>query len=371
MLFFASFNMIIPKLPAYLSSMGGADYKGLIISAFTLTALLSRPFSGKLADTFGRVPVIIVGSVVCMICSLIYPLLTSVSGFVMLRLLHGFSTGFTPTGQAAYLADIIPAKQRGEAMGLLGTAGAVGMAGGAAVGGFIANEFGYHALFFTSSATALISIVVLMNLKESLLAKSHFHFRRLKTSAKDWLEPLVLIPCIVILLTCYAYGAMFTLLPDVGLALGVRNEGVLFSALILSSLAVRLMGGKASDRWGRIAVLRISTMVIVVSTAIIALASSTLLLFVGIVLYGFGQGATSPTLLAWATDLSDENFKARGIASLYIFMELGIGVGAFASGMLYNNTFDNLFPTFMVCSTLALCAFVVVVTRKPTQKLAT
>ena len=59
--------MIIPELPSYLSSLGGEDYKGFIIALFTLTAGISRPFSGKLADTIGRIPVIIVGAVVCII----------------------------------------------------------------------------------------------------------------------------------------------------------------------------------------------------------------------------------------------------------------------------------------------------------------
>src|SRR5687767_7472677 len=93
LLFFASFNMIIPELPDYLTTLGGADHKGLIISLFTITALISRPFSGKLADKIGRVPVVMAGSIVCLICSLIYPVVSTVAGFLWLRLVHGFSTG--------------------------------------------------------------------------------------------------------------------------------------------------------------------------------------------------------------------------------------------------------------------------------------
>ena len=114
LLFFASFNMIIPELPGYLETLGGADYKGLIIALFTITAMISRPFSGKLADTIGRIPVIIFGSIVCFICSLMYPVLAFVAGILSIRLVHGFSTGFTPTGQTAYLADILPLERRGE-----------------------------------------------------------------------------------------------------------------------------------------------------------------------------------------------------------------------------------------------------------------
>src|SRR5204863_5279048 len=88
--FFGSFNMVIPELPEFLTRLGGGEYKGLIISLFTLTAMISRPFSGKLADRVGRIPVMIFGSVVCLICSLIYPLLTSVYGFFLLRFFHGF-----------------------------------------------------------------------------------------------------------------------------------------------------------------------------------------------------------------------------------------------------------------------------------------
>src|SRR5688500_11015406 len=81
-LFSSSFNMLIPELPAYLSSMGGGAYKGYIIALFTLTAGISRPFSGRLSDTIGRVPVMAVGSLVCVVCGLLYPLLTTIAGFL-------------------------------------------------------------------------------------------------------------------------------------------------------------------------------------------------------------------------------------------------------------------------------------------------
>src|SRR5688572_32811700 len=163
--------MLVPELPEYLSSLGGAEYKGFIISLFTLTAMISRPFSGKLADTVGRVPVMMVGSFVCFFCSMMYPFLTSVSAFLMLRLVHGFSTGFKPTGQSAYLSDIIPAERRGEAMGLLGTASTIGMAGGPAVGGPIAMHFGLDAMFYCSSAFALLSALILVGVKETVQKK--------------------------------------------------------------------------------------------------------------------------------------------------------------------------------------------------------
>lgn len=356
--------MLIPKLPVFLTELGGAEYKGLIISAFTVTALLSRPFSGKLADTIGRVPVILVGSTVCLVCSLIYPFLTTVYGFVILRLLHGFSTGFTPTGQTAYLSDIIPAHRRGEAMGLLGTAGSLGMAAGPALGGLVANKFGLQAMFYCSSALAFMSIVIISTIRETLTEKVRFSGSLLVVKKHEWFEPLVFVPCIVMVLCAYAYGAVYTLLPDFGYFVGVKNEGVLFTYFTIASLLVRLLGGKASDRYGRRKVLFVSTLAITVAMLIIAFAQTKLQLIIGITLYGFAQGATSPTLLAWATDLSNSMNKGRGVASLYMFMELGIGVGAFASGLVYGNKTENLFLSFAICSLLACIAFVYLVIQR-------
>ncbi len=243
-------------------------------------------------------------------------------------------------------------------MGLLGTAGTLGMASGPAIGGLVANYFGIDFMFYCSSLFALVSIAILIGIKETLKEKHPVNLSLLKVSKKDLFEPRVLLPCLVMALSAYAYGAIFTVLPDLGEFMGIRNKGLLFTYFTVASLIVRLIGGKASDRWGRKPILRISTFMIAVAMLLIAFADTKLMLIMGVCLYGFGQGTTSPTLLAWATDLSDPIHKGRGIASLYIFMEFGIGVGAFVSGLVYGNQSSNFFLTFIVCSGLAGIAFV-------------
>jgi predicted MFS family arabinose efflux permease len=108
-----------------------------------------------------------------------------------------------------------------------------------------------------------------------------------------------------------------------------------------------------------------------IGMTIIAFADSKLMLLAGVSFYGLGQGATSPTLLAWATDLSNPEHKGRGIASLYIFMELGIGIGAFASGIIYGNNTRNFFLTFIVCSVLAMLAFLYLIILKRSSQATT
>ncbi|RYD88429.1 MAG: MFS transporter, partial [Sphingobacteriales bacterium] len=213
-LFSCSFNMLIPELPAYLSSLGGAEHKGLIIALFTLTAGISRPFSGRLTDTLGRVPVMAVGSIVCFVCGFLYPVLSTVAGFLFLRLLHGFSTGFKPTATAAYVADIVPRERWGEALGFHGICFSTGLAVGPAIGSTISLYFSLNVLFYVSSGFALMSIAILMNMKETLKDKKPFSFSILKLSRKDIIAVEVLPAAIVTLLSYVAYGAILTVIPD-------------------------------------------------------------------------------------------------------------------------------------------------------------
>lgn len=354
--------MLIPELPAFLTSLDGADYKGLIISLFTLTAMISRPFSGKLADTIGRIPVMVFGAAVCIFCSMIYPILTSLSGFFLLRFVHGFSTGFTPTGQAAYLSDVIPEDRRGEAMGFLGTAGMIGMAGGPAVGGLVTRLYGLTTTFYLSSLFAVIAASILISTRETLKEKRPFSLSVLKINSSDLFEPRVLLPGLVMVLSMYAYGAVLTLIPDFGESVGIRNKELLFTCFTVASLVIRFIAGKASDRYGRVPVLIGSTALTLVAMALMAIADSPALLMAGVTAYGFAQGATSPTLLAWATDLSDSHHRGRALASLYIFMEMGIGLGAFISGWIFAND-SGFFVPFMMCSVFGGLAFVVLLLR--------
>jgi predicted MFS family arabinose efflux permease len=101
----------------------------------------------------------------------------------------------------------------------------------------------------------------------------------------------------------------------------------------------------------------ISSTLAAISMVVLGMATAPRDVLIAISLYGLAQGMTSPTLFAWATDLSDERHKGRGISSLYIFMELGIGVGAFASGFIYGNDPANFFITFLTAGVLAATAF--------------
>jgi MFS family permease len=350
--------MLIPELPAYLSSLGGGEYKGYIIGLFTITAGLSRPFSGKLTDTIGRVPVMAIGSLVCVVCSLLYPLLTTVAGFLLLRLFHGFSTGFKPTATAAYIADVIPFNRWGEAMGIHGLCFSTGLAIGPALGGWITSAFPIDMLFYCSSLFALLSIVILLNMKETHPKTERFRPGLLKIKWVDVFETLVWPAALITFLGYISYGAILTLIPDWSVHLGVTNKGTFYVVFTVSSLLVRLLAGKLSDRRGRVFVLRIALLLMIVSVSLLGASSSVTWLLTGAFLYGMGTGLFSPAISAWTADLSDDAHRGRGMATMYIALEAGIGLGAMMAGWLYRDKLVMVPPVFYGCAATCVVGLV-------------
>lgn len=357
-LFFStSFNMIIPELPEYLRQMGGEEYIGMIIGLFTLTAGISRPFSGKLTDTIGRKPVMIFGAFVCILCGLVYPLVSSVFGFLFLRLVHGFSTGFTPTAIAAYVADLTPQNRLGEAMGINGVFFGSGMAIGPAIGSTIKLYYSYDVLFLASTAVAMLSALLIFKMKETLKNKQTFHWKLLKIKRDEIVEPLVLAPGIITFLSYSSLGMAITLIPDWTIHLGVSNKGLFFIVYTIFSLLVRFIGGKTSDRYGRKPVAMIGFILLFIGLVLMATLQSTTGLIMGSAVYGMAIGILWPAISAWTFDLGHPQYRGRAMATTFIALEAGIGCGAFLSGWYYAGQIDKIPFAMLTSAVLALIGF--------------
>lgn len=369
-LFSASFNMLLPDLPAYLSDMGGEHYKGYILALFTLMAGLSRPFSGKLTDTIGRVPVMIFGSVVCVVCSLLYPLVSSVAAFLLLRFFHGFSTGFKPTGTAAYVSDIAPAHRRAEAMGMVGLFSTIGLAIGPAIGGYITPIWGITIMFQVSAVFALLSVVILAGgMRETLKDKQGFSLAALKITKSEVFEPLVMAPVIITFLTYMSYGALFTLIPDFSAHLGIENKGLFYTFFTAASIGIRLTAGKVSDKYGRLPVLKISSLTMAFAVFVLAVSTTPAMMLTAAVIYGISVGLNSPAITAWTIDLGNPLYKGRALASMYISMEAGIGLGAYLSAFIFHNDPHYFSVTFYATAVVTLLASVYLVMIYQNRKL--
>ena len=359
-LFMASFGMIMPELPGYLDLMGAGHLLGYIIGLFTLGALMSRFFSGKIADRAGRKIVMVFGTAVTAIAGFLYVMLGAVSDystgmlgvwlFLALRFFHGLSTGFRPIGSSALLTDIVPHDRRGEALGFLGVAGNAGMAGGPAIGSYLAVEWGYDAMFLASSFLGILSLLFTLKLPETLpnsrkVIWSDLNvFKGKNFDIAAWPAALSLLP------VALSFGVFLTITPNFVDDLGYKYKGVFNTIIVVASILMRLFAGKASDKYGRKPLLAIGGLFLFVGMGILSIATTQLEAAVGGIVYGLSIGINMPTIFAWTTDLSPKEKIALGIGTTLVALEIGIGLGAFVSGSMFASDPTCLQDLYRFCA---------------------
>ncbi len=366
--FMASFNLIIPELNQFITLLGGKSEKGLIITLFTISAAVSRPFSGKLSDLMGRKKVMTIGMLVTLLVSLLYPFSMTVVFFLCLRFLHGFSAGFFPTGATALLTDILPKEKRGRAMGIWGTFISLGIGSGQGLGSIICHEFGINVLFFIASGVALLSGLLIINIKETLENKHKFKFNHLRITIKDVFEPSVIPAAIVMFFSATCSGIIFVLTPDISKFLNIENKGWFFIFYVITTIIVRLFFSSISDKIGRRKTLTIGMGFLIVSMLLIGFSYSKLTYTLASIIFGIATGMTSPTLFAWTADLSHRDRRGVGSGTMFIALELGIMTGSLSTLLTYNNSLKTIPLAFSVGSALALTAFIYLIWHQKKRK---
>lgn len=351
-----SFNLIIPELNEFISILGGADQKGLIIFLFSAAAAVSRPFSGKLADMIGRKKVMYIGIFVGVLAGLSYSISATVISFLLLRFLHGFSAGFLPTGATALITDIISEKQRGVAMGIWGTFISVGFGFGNFFAHDIKIHLGYVGLFTIAALFCVLAGILITFIKETLPNPQQFSPKLLRVNINDIFEPSVRPAAFVMLCSTISTGFIFVTTSDISGYLGIENKGHFFLYYMVSTIGIRLFGSRLSDVIGRRKTLLIGLSFLVISTTLIATSTEWIQYTISAVVFGISTGITSPTVFAWMADLCPADRRGVGSGTLFIALEFGIMIGSGITLLLYNNTLASIAVLFFLAAILAFVA---------------
>lgn len=359
--FMTGFNLIMPELNNFITNLGGENKKGLIILLFSVSAAISRPFSGKIADVVGRKWVMYAGVICSFVICLCYSFVESIAFFLALRFLHGFSAGFAPTGATALLTDVIPDKSRGNAMGIWGTFISLGIGVGQSLGSWIYQSFGFDTLFMSAAFITCISFVMVSIATETLSKREKINVKHLRITWKDVFEPNVLPAAFVMYLTAICSGIIFVLTPDISGMLHIENKGFFFAFYVISTIVIRLLTSSVSDKIGRPQTLIIGVLILILSMVLIATVHSTNAYIFAAIVFGFATGISSPTLFAWTADLSHKDRRGVGAGTLFLALEFGIISGSVITLFVYDNGPAGIFRAFLIGAGAATLAVIVLI----------
>ena len=129
MLFF-SFYLLTPLLPIYLDAQFHADKDmiGLVLSGYVVAALIVRPFSGFIVDSFDRKKVLMLCFFAFFICFTGYIGAGTLLMFALVRTIHGLPFGATTVANSTVAIDTLPSSRRNEGIGFYGLSNNLAMA---------------------------------------------------------------------------------------------------------------------------------------------------------------------------------------------------------------------------------------------------
>ena len=247
LLFFA-FYLLIPVFPLYLIDTFGATKStiGIVLSSYTVAALLIRPFSGFVLDMTQRKPLYLVAFFVFVMTFISYPLALTIGMFMLFRILHGFAFGFVTTAGNSLVVDVLPASRRGEGLGFFGIANNLAMVFGPMTGLIMQSRLGYPIIFYSAIAAGLVGFVFAVSIQ---VQKSDISREKTPLALDRFFLIKGTQAGLTLLLTGVPYGMFITYLAVYGKELGIKSDlGLFFSVLAVGLIGSRLFSGKMVDR---------------------------------------------------------------------------------------------------------------------------
>ena len=333
MLFFA-FYLLTPLLPLFLRDVFQADkaMTGIVLSGYTLTALLARPFSGYIVDSFSRKKVLMWCYFLFALFFAGYFITWALLLFAIIRTVHGAPFGATTVANSTMAIDVLYPERRAEGIGYYGLSNNIAMAIGPSAGLYIYTSLhNFNIIFTLSLATAFLGLALVSSVstrdrvpikKENKLSMDRFFL------IEGWSEGLT------IMMLSFSFGVISTYLAVYSReALGITSgTGTFFALLAAGLIASRIVGGRTlrngmvvqNAQWG------------------MTLSLFGYLLFVAVpdmwgyygaaIIIGLGNGHMFPAMQTMFINLAPNSRRGTANSTVLVSWDVGIGLGIVIGG---------------------------------------
>jgi MFS family permease len=365
LLFFA-FYQLIPIFPLYLIESFGATKSlvGVVLSSYTLAALLVRPVSGFVLDMFRRKPLYLMSFLMFVLVFVSYPLIHTIALFLFFRVLHGAAFGFVTTAGNSLVVDILPPERRGEGLGYFGVANNLAMVVGPMTGLIVLEKYDFDHVFYLSIFTGVVGFVFAMLIK---VEKVQIERERVPLAFDRFFLFKGFQAGLTLLLMGIPYGMFITYLAIYGQELGITSGlGLFFSILAAGLIFSRLFSGKLVDKGKMNQTIQAGIAVTILGMLMLAsldklnginhLATNIVFFVVPLVL-GLGYGLVFPAYNTLFVNLAPNNRRATASSTFMTSWDIGIGLGLVLGGQLAD-THGGLPMAFLIGAILLVFSLV-------------
>lgn len=360
-LLYFGFWLLLPVLPFYLAEVfqAGNSTIGIVLSCYTVAALCIRPFSGYFLDTFARKPLYLFAYFIFMMAFAGYLIATSLTLFIIFRIIHGVSFGMVTVGGNTVVIDIMPSSRRGEGLGYYGLANNIAMSVGPMFGLFLHDAgISFSTIFCYSLGSCVLGFT-----SASLVKTPYKPPIKREPISLDRFILLKGIPAgICLLLLSIPYGMTTNYIAMYSRQIGLQvPTGFFFTCMAVGMAISRIFSGRLVDRGKITQVIATGIYIVILSFFLLSFCANlivwdstvcSILFFTIALCLGIGFGIMFPAFNSLFVNLAPNSQRGTATSTYLTSWDIGIGIGMLTGGYIAEiSTFDKAY-LFGACLTI-------------------
>lgn len=335
LLYFA-FYLLTPLLPLYLSETFGAtkDTIGIVLSGYTVAALIVRPFCGYVVDSFSRKKVLMLCLSGFAVFFAEYIAAGTILMFAICRTLHGGPFGAVTVANSTCAIDVLPSSRRNEGIGLYGLSNNFAMAIAPSIGIYLHNMVdSYMILFWIAFVVAISAVLIAWTIR---LPEKDIIRNKEKLSLDRFFLTRAWLLAINIAMFGFCWGVLSNYLAIYSKeVLSITGgTGTYFALLSMGLFSSRLQGRKALSQ-GKLTQNAAEGMLIsLVGFTLFVAIPHPVAYYLSAILIGLGNGHLYPAFLNMFVHVARHDQRGTANSSILTGWDLGFGIGCLLGGIV-------------------------------------
>lgn len=335
LLYFA-FYLLTPLLPLYLSETFGAtkDTIGIVLSGYTVAALIVRPFCGYVVDSFSRKKVLMLCLSGFAVFFAGYIAAGTILMFAICRTLHGGPFGAVTVANSTCAIDVLPSSRRNEGIGLYGLSNNFAMAIAPSIGIYLHNMVdSYMILFWIAFIVAISAVLIAWTIrlpeKDIIRNKEKLSLDRFFLT-RSWLLAIN----IAMFGFCWGVLSNYLAIYSKEVLSITGGTGTYFALLSMGLFSSRLQGRKALSQ-GKLTQNAAEGMLIsLVGFTLFVAIPHPVAYYLSAILIGLGNGHLYPAFLNMFVHVARHDQRGTANSSILTGWDLGFGIGCLLGGIV-------------------------------------
>lgn len=332
---FVVFYALLTSLPIYvLDDLHRTKTEaGLIVTIFLLSAIVIRPFSGKLLEKFGKKRMLIISLLFFTLSTFLYLIIKPFPVLLALRFFHGIWFSIATTATGAMAADVIPIKRRGEGLGYFAMSNNIAIVCGPFIALTLLQFVNFKSLFFILSLLMVVGFIVTFAVKTAEIKSSVQHNKKL--TLNDLFEKKAIPIALIASLVAFVYSSILSFVSIYAKELGLLQAASFFFLTFAAAMIIsRPFTGKLFDAKGANYIVYPAFFFFAIGLICLSFTHSSFMLLLSGALIGLGYGTLAPSLQTLAVQSADPKRSGHATATYFTLYDTGIAIGSYTLSII-------------------------------------